>query len=61
MGNDLETNKETTFSARQRILNTQVYVAVTGYFVNKHVSRSHGNGCSTTLNCIFYAVHAEML
>jgi hypothetical protein len=30
LGNDLETNNETTFAARQQIFNKQVYAAVTG-------------------------------
>jgi hypothetical protein len=30
VGNDLETNNETTFAARQKILNKQVYETVTG-------------------------------
>jgi hypothetical protein len=30
LGNDLETNNETTFAAWQQILNKQVYAAVAG-------------------------------
>jgi hypothetical protein len=30
LGNDLETNNETTFGTRQQIFNKQVYVAATG-------------------------------
>jgi hypothetical protein len=58
--NDLETNNETTFAARQQILNKQLYAAVIEHRLLKQ-TRSQGNDWSTTVNGVFCAVHAEVL
>jgi hypothetical protein len=55
LGNNLETNNETTFAARQQILNKQVCAVVAGYSFCKQ-TRSHGNGRSTTINGVFCVV-----
>jgi hypothetical protein len=59
LGNYLETNNETTFAARQRIRNKQVYSALLGNaFAKEHVPTEK---LSTTMNGVFYAVRAEIL
>jgi hypothetical protein len=56
------TSKKTSKQHSQlgKILNKQVYAAVTGYRLRKQ-TRSHGNEWSTTVNGVLYAVRAEML
>jgi hypothetical protein len=52
LGNNLETNNETTFADRQQIFNKQIYAAVAGF---------RGDDWSTSMNGVICAVRAEML
>jgi hypothetical protein len=52
LGNNLETNTETTSAARQQILNKQVYAAAAGKRLCKQAC-SHGNSLSNNRKAVF--------